>query len=354
VRVDDRPVPAVVGEHPEPRWPADLFVAIDRLPSYAYRWDDYVATWDDPPERFLWDDAFTQVGLTDATCDIRGLEIEVGSPDPEGLLDSGHVTLTLANDVGQWSQYDPNGLLRDYAPGQRLEIWAVVDGEAWWLFSGRVTDWRERADNTVEVEAFDWLSEWNRRPTAEWTPGTHDQTPDQRIAAIVALFNLPNDGLRLEATTTGMHNAATTATPLEEMQAVAVSDGGVLGVDADGQTVYRGRSFLAERDDQDVVPVVPDTERNADAVIWDLALTTDDDGIVNTVELTNVAGTVVTADNDWSVTAHGEAYYSRTGDQWVDSTDGADLATFLAARRANAYVRVDEFTLHLHDPRQDL
>ena len=56
----------------------------------------------------------------------------------------------------------------------------------------------------------------------------------------------------------------TTASPLEEMQLTARSDGGLLVMDVDGTWRYFGRAWTAGRPDQPAVVVLDDDDRVAD------------------------------------------------------------------------------------------
>jgi len=350
VRTADQTPPPVTGHRPPrpPGWGADLWVAIERLPVTAYHWSDYTSVWDAPGSKYRWDDWTAANAFTDATCDVSGLDIELGAPDDEGRVDAGHLVFTLANDDGRWSQYDPFGRLVAYEPGSRVYVWATIAGVAWWLFAGVVAAWREGTDATVEVEAFDASSDLNVS-VGEWLPGTVGQRAHDRIAAILSLIGYPGPR-RLDVGTVTLLAYTTTATPLEEMQAVATSDGGYVAVDADGTFLYRSRSWTAGRTDQTRIVVFSDTVCNVDAVVWDLELVTDDQLLLTDVQLTNLDKVVAQR----QVTATRRYPFARAGDQWITAAEGSGLVDYLLARRTDSYLRVDGFTLHLTAPSQDL
>lgn len=363
MRTFDRDVPTIAGSRPGPGapiagWGAELFVGIERLPLTAQWWDDGDTDWDDGA---LWDDttAFAAERL-DATCSFQGVELVIGNPDTEGRLAVAECTLQLDNRSGEWSQYDPFGRLVYYSPGAGVDLWAVIDGEPWWLFSGQVSAWRETADGTVEVEAVDPLARWNQ-PLGEWDPGTYDDTPAERLEAIADLIG-DTGPTRFATGDVHLHSFLSTATPLEEARAVALSDGGVLFADADGTRVYADRTWRGGRADQDGVRVFSANVCNHDegaalelVTVWDLEAVTDDEHLVNVVQLTNLAEVTVEARAEPSIATVGiRTLAGRDRDQWNLEADGAALAAFLVETLSAAALRVDGFRLHLIDPRQDL
>ena len=354
-RVADRPFPTIGGHRPdvvEP-WPVTLYIGVARQPVPAYTYDDYTAHYDEAAK--VYDDV-TAFGFDrfDLFCQFHGLTMSTGSPDDEGIFDSGRVELTLDNRDGSLSQYDANGRLVDWAPGDPLDIWATIGGVGWWLFSGRVTAWRERADGTVDVEAFDAFTQLNQE-VAEWKPGHYADSVAARLIKILGVHGYTG-ARRFDTGDVTLHSMTTNATPLEEMQAVALSDGGILAVDADGTLVYRDRRWLVGRADQTVIPVLSDNYCAAPLVVWDLNMTTDDETMVNIATLENVADVTAEARNQASVDRHGPHTLPlpRRNDQWIAAGDGAELASYLVTRRAGHYLRVEEFALHLHDIRHDL
>ena len=360
MRVHDRAVPTLpAGDRPGPdvpmgQWPAQLFVAIERTSVAGPRWDDFASEWDDPA--IQWDDLAVSSSWTDAICDLAGLEIAVGTTNPDGLMDAGELNMTLANRDGQWSSYDEAGRRVDFPIGRDIAVWAVLDGEPWWLFYGEVVSWQESESGVVQVQAFDGLSRLNQS-IGEWDPGAAGETPAERIDSILTLVAFPFPW-RAETGDVTLLGPLSERTVLEELQQTALSDGGVIGIDADGTLVYRGRTWPSGRDDQTDVPVLSGNVCTADAIVWDPILGTDDDTLVNTVSLTNVALTpiTVTAEDFHSQTLHGRKTLlgDRTQDLWQTAEQGQELADFLVQTRAETALRVQSCALYLCDPRQDL
>ena len=341
MRTADRPVPSIdVHRPPVEPFPAILHIGVARQPVAAYVYDDHQATYDAPGNPYVYDDAtMWPYDRMDLYCRFHGLRIESGHPNGEGVFSAGNVELTLDNRDGALSQYDAMGRLIHWAPGTALDIWCDYAGEPWWLFSGRVTAWRERADGTVDVEAFDTFADLNDKSSGRGTPvstanarGAHRRDPRRT--------RLPGP-TRLDAGLVTLHSWETVASPLEELQAVARSDGGFVFVDADGTIVYRDRLWLGGRADQTAIPTFSDNHCGGGTVIvWEPDVTTDDDVLVNKVRLENVADVVVTADDETSIVRHGPRALPlpRYNDQWITPAEGQALANYLIARRAGHYL----------------
>lgn len=352
-RVDDRPFPTIGGHRPavEP-WPAVLHIGVERVDVPAYVYDDYTAVYDDPNGAFTYDDVtvwpFDRLELF---CQFQGLTITSGEPNDDGVFDASWCEATFDNRDGSLSQYDHTGRLVDYAPGRAFDVWAELDGAGWWLFSGKVTAWRERADGTLEVEAFDAFADLNQ-PLGEWIPGDHGDRADIRLAKICddVGFTGPT---RFAEGVAQMHNFATVATPLEEMQAVARSDGGVLAVDADGTVIYTGRDWPDGRPDQTVVRQFTDNYCHGPLVTWDAELTTDDGVLATAAVLTNVADQTVTALDIPAIDRYGRRTIEHGDDQWIGTAAGQALANWLIGRQSDAYYRLERFGVYLVDTRQD-
>lgn len=423
MRATDLAPPAIT-PHPLPpgaplaRWPGHLVIGLERLPQAAYVWDDdddavvwddgvnvpgvipswtnlpagfagpygsrlwaadvnHTYRWDAPgtwndvgvgylsqvESRYVYDAPFVGSGFTDAVCDFQALTIESGEPDELGLYPPGQLTLSLANPTGEYTQRTVDGRLVYYAPGRRVAVgWVDQASVWWWLFGGRVTDWIENADGTVAVEAFTGFAELAGEPGAPWTPGTAGQLPGIRMEAILAAFGYV-DARRLDLGDVALLAPVTTRAPLEELQTVALSDGGVVFCDADGTVVYRNRGWRSGRSDQTTVPALSDNVCTADAVVWDLELANADDGLATDVVLTNAATpTPVTvrssvSQSDASAWWYQGPRYRLTHpdpDLWSTTGDGQALADFLLSVRSSPNVAIGAFSLYVNDPKQNL
>lgn len=363
MRVDDLPVPElaphVLPPHvPMARWPAALRVGLERLPQAAYTWDDAdpEVCWDDPdPDRFVWDAPFIGGGYTDAVCDLISLVIDPAEPDELGLFGPTEAVLTLANPTGEYTVWTADGRLTYWAPGRRLCVWAELDGEPWWLFSGRVTSWAQQADGTVVVEAFDGLAALADPLGGEWTPGTPGQRALARAQQIAAQAGYP-DPIAGDPGDVTLDTEPGETPPLDAIQRAALSDGGLFAGDADGRLLYRDRLWRAGRADQTTVPVVSDNVCDVPVIVWDLELAADDAGLFVRADLFNLAGLHASAQAGDASWYPGAAYRLTHPDPdlWTSQADGDDLAEYLIAQSSTPALAPRAFALYLHDPRQDL
>lgn len=329
MRVNDRPIPTsiVLDTNALADWPIRPVIAIEQRPVAPYVWDDGTV-WDAAGK--VWDAASALPSWVDATCDFTGAEIEYEAPDEHGNFPAGHVALTLDNRSGRWARYNVDGTPTDYGAGQQLWIWAkaATGPAAWWLFAGRISRWDEGADDTIEVEAFDYLSDL-AQPVGTTTPGVAGELPAARLTAIAALASVILLRSRFAAGLVHLTRQASTRAPLDEMQTVAASDGGVLYGDADGTVVYADRTWRNGRTDQTVLPVVSTNVCTAPLVLWDPKLSTTDTALASTVTLENVAGLKATATKAGASTPY---VYADTGEQWTTQAEGDELAAWLVAQ----------------------
>ena len=304
----------------------------------------------EPP--YVWDAPFIGGGFTDAICDMQALTIEVGQPDELGLFAAGHATLSLDNRSGAYSQYTTDGRLVYWAPGRRVQIWAHLDGADWWLFAGRVDTWTQHADDSVSVEASDGFS-LLAPEIGTYTPGSGGQRAINRIQAIAIAAGFPDRviGDTGDVTLTAQQ---TDRSPLEEIQTVALSDGGIVACDADGSLVYRNRLWPAGRSDQTTTDVFSDNVCTVENIVWDLDLVSADEALGNSIKLVNVAGLVAVAADTTPTLGVVYPYTHPEPDQWTTQAEGNELAAVLLAQRKTPKVAIGPFTLHVIDPRQDL
>jgi len=369
MRVSDQPLPTVSGPRPPQGWQTNLYVTLGRLPLAGYLWDDYEASWDDPLGRYEWDDLDSYpYDRFDVTCQWSGLDITVGTNNPDGAMEAAEANLTLDNRDGQFSQYDSFGRLVGYGPGVALDIWAEADGEPWWLFRGRVVRWQERPNRTVELQAFDRFSDLNEDPGGEWIPGTRGDTPAVRLGHILDMWGHPAAAhpRSFASGRVTLHAKASKESALVECQKVAESDGGIFGMDVDGTTFYWDRNWRGGRADQEEVRAFSDNVCQGATVVWDPVILTDDDLIINIANLTNLPEPVpevpegeeepeepppisVTARNPSSVDRHGaQTTTDRDEDQWLTLQEGEELAQHIVNTLSEGYLRIEEFTLYLH------
>lgn len=344
MRVADRPLPSSIVLDPGAlaTWPVRPVFAIEQTPVPPYVWDDGTV-WD--AAGTVWDAATVLPAWSDATCDFTGCQIEYEAPDDNGIFPAGHVILQLDNRSGRWATYNVDGTAANYGAGLQLWIWARSSSEQWWLFAGRIARWDERADDTIEIEAFDYFSDL-AQPVGTYTPGAAGDLPGARMAAVVAASGATLLRTRFAVGTVHLTAQATDDAPLDEMGIVAGSDGGVLYGDADGTIVSTDRLWRNGRADQTVIPVVSTNVCTAPVVLWDPVLSTTDSALAGQVVLENVAKLKATA----SKARPGHYVHTAADQQWTTQAEGDLLAADLVGQLWQARVGIDTADLYLTDP----
>ena len=353
--------PPVVPAHvlppdaPIARWRYKPVIALERLPQAAYTWDDADpdVTWDDTTPQRVWDAPFVGQGFTDAACDFIALDIDAGTADDLYLFPPVTATLTLDNRTGEYTPWTADGRLVYWAPGRRMSVLADDGANRWWLFSGRVASWQANADGTVTVTAFDGLAWLAQQLGGQQTFGAAGQTPAARVTAAATAAGYPD---RIDADV-GQVTLATVAapdSPLEHIQRVALSDGGLFYGDADGSLDYRDRAWRAGRADQTTAWVISDNVCTVPVVMWNPEASTDDDRLATDVRLVNTAGLAATATLTGSLWA-GDARYRLTHpdpDLWQTQAQGDALAAYLLAQQGTPSASLRSADLYALDPKQ--
>src|SRR5215510_11630297 len=260
-------------------WPYRPLLALEYLPQAAYTWDDTDPdlVWDQAESLgYVWDAPFIGSGFTDVVCDFMALDIDPGEPDDLYLFPACSATLTLDNPDGRYTPWSADGRLTYWAPGRRMHVLAkhIATGELLWLFSGRVASWTTNPDDTVTVIAYDGLSWLAQSLGGTWTDGTAGQSPQARITANLAAAGYP-DPLVADLGDVTLDTVATDTSPLERIERVALSDGGLFYGDNDGSLDYRNRLWRAGRSDQPTLWAVSDNRCTAQVIVWNPTMATD-------------------------------------------------------------------------------
>ena len=342
MRVADRPLPAITLDADAlADWPVRPVIAIEQRAGVPYVWDGG-QTWDTAGQ--VWDAPPTASQWVDATCDFTGLEIAFDEPDESLNFPAGRCTIQLDNRSGRWARYNVDGSPADFGAGTQVWIWATDRAAgAWWMFAGRVSRWDELTGDVIEVEAFDYLSDL-AQPIGTITPGADGDLPAVRLAAVMALANAATLRSRFANGVVHLTRQATDAAPLEEMETVAASDGGVLYGDADGTVVYADRFWRAGRIDQSAIPIVSTNVCSAPLVLWDPVLSTSDTALASTVTLENIAGMKATA----SKGPPSSYVVARQDLQWSAQAEGDALATWLVSQLWQPRVALDTADIYIH------
>lgn len=350
MRVADRPIPEVPLDRVPmlAGWPVRPVIALDTgITTPISLWDDATTEWDDTPER-VWDGG----RWVDATCAFTGMEIDTGEPDDNGLFPAARCVVQLDNADGRWSTLNADGTVSRFGPGTTMEVFAHNDEGDWWLFSGKISRYDQRVDDTIEIEAFDAFSDL-AMPIGTFTPGIAGQQPGARLNSILNQAGLDAIPHRFAQGLVALTRQETDASPLEEMQTVVLSDGSILLVDADGTLMSIDRLWPAGRDDQVAVPVCSATVCTADFVVWDAVISSNDDSLADRVVLENQATPSHGGAALRAVAGASGGYTIAINDQqWDTQQEGDILAQLLLEQQQPRQMSVEEFTLYLNDPLQ--
>lgn len=285
-------------------------------------------------------------GWRDATCAWTGLELERGGPDDHGMFPAGRLGVLLDNATGEWSQYNLDGSPSEFGPGMAVNVWAHNNDDDWWMFAGKIVRWDERGDDTVEFEAFDVFSDL-ATVIGTFTPGVAGDRAGARLNSITLAAGRSAVPHRFATGLVTLTAQPTDAAPLEEMQTVALSDGGVIYVDADGTLVFYDRSWRNGRNDQLALVVASDNVCTAPVIVWDAVLSTNDVGLADVVILENVAKLKA----QFPATISGTVF-SATEQQWTTQDEGDTLANVIQVAQRQPRVAIDSFDLYLNDGNQ--
>jgi hypothetical protein len=345
VRSGDRALPLITLD-PDAcaAWPVRPVIALESSTGPGWQWDNGL-TWD--TAGLVWDEVLAAPQWVDATCDFTGADIDYGPADESGAFPAGRLAATLDNRSGRWAPYNLDGSPAAFGAGQRVAAWWTDrHGSSWWAFYGRIATYDEHMGDLIELEAFDTLADLNQ-DIGDYTPGAAGQTPGPRLTAIVTAAQAPLVRTRFAAGTVTLTAQQTDQSPLEEMQTVATSDGGVLYGDADGTVVFEPRTWRVGRSDQTAVPVLGTNVCTAPIVLTDPVLTTSDEHLAGVVRLENVAGLVAVASRQTDP----RYVYAETDQQWTTQLEGDTLAGYLAANMWQARLGLSSGDVYPLDPR---
>lgn len=360
MRVTDQ-APPVIPAHvippgmPSASWGATPVVGLEYLPD-ADLWDDIDpdVVWDDIDVTFVWDDPAIAAGYTDVWCDVAGIDIIHGEPDDADLYPPSSCTLTLYDPAKRYRRRGPDGRLVYYAAGRRVAVLAVVAGERWWLFSGRVATWHEEGD-FVEIVAYSRTAALAQDPGYKWTAGAAGDKLPARTAAILTAAGSTAVTRVDPGLATFVVPAADKVAPLEALQRMSWSDGGVVYTDPDDTLVIRDRGWRDGRLDQPVPPVAfTDNVCTGGAVVLsDIELDDDDAWLAARVVLSTDAGLVATASNPAEAIDASLVYTHPDTDLWRTQAEGDALAAQIANVHGRQRPALSLGRLYLHDVRTD-
>lgn len=345
LRVADRPLPTItLDPHACAAWPVRPVIALESKGAPALQWDTDLQ-WD--TAGLVWDQSTAAPLWIDATCDFTGADIDYGPPDDAGVFPAGRLAVTLDNRSGRWAPYTVDGSPAAFGAGQRVAVWYTDRGAGqWWAFYGRISTYDEHMGDTIELEAFDSFADL-AQSIGEYTPGTNGQLPGARCAAIITAAAAPLVRTRFATGVVTLTAQLTDNSPLEEIERVTTSDGGVCYGDADGTVVTTERTWRAGRSDQTAIPVVGTNVCTAPIVLTDPVLTTSDEHVAGVVRLSNVAGLTATAQRSTDP----RYVYAQTDQEWTLQSEGDALAGYIAANAWQTRLGISSADVYPLDPR---
>lgn len=360
-RADDQALPfPIVDVHPD----CDTYglhlaaeAAFDVLTGLVV-WDG--PAWDDPVN--TWGGAATWV---DVAGDVEGFQLTAGRHDPSlGDMEAALLTVTLDNRSGRYSQFHtaPDGSIEPtfFLPGRQVVLWYEVDDAAMPdgravvpRFWGRIERWDENLVTvdgdppTIEVTAVDGFALLRASIDGlEYRLGGEGDVPLSRISNLLDIgqWAAPR---RLDRGDVTLASRLSVNPILEELHAVARSDGGVCFVDTEGTFRYLDRYYLGGRLDQEApLPFSDDCSPGTFTFsAGDPLVDTFD--VVNSVVLQNQDGVVARAEDAASLAKYGRRQLPRSSDRqwWRTVAEGEALGQWYVANRADLYWRYDEIAL---------
>lgn len=341
--------------NPSASWPAKPIVGLEWVPQSTWNSPDPSSFWDNPTP-LVWDDPASAVGFTDVWCDCAGLEVIHGEPDEADLYPPSRCTLNLYDPTGKYRRRTVDGQLTYYAVGRRLACLArFAPADQWWLFHGRVAEWRELPGDMIEVVAYAAPNNLAQDPGRTWTAGVAGQTIRPRVAAIVTASGVVGVTVRADlGDATLSVPAADTVTPWDAIQRAVWSDAGVVYSDADDQIVARDRRWRQGRGDEPGTTFTDNVCIPTNVVVWDAEIANVDDYLAARVVLSNDAdpALVATASNPAELIDPNLVFTHPDADLWRTQTEGNAVAAAIANDRGTARLAIGLARVHLHDPRR--
>ena len=351
------PLHVIPPDQPSAQWPASPVIGLEWVPQSTWNSPDPASVWDNPAP-LVWDDPAAAVGMTDVWCDTAGLEVVHGEPDEVDLFPPSRCTLTLYDPTGKYRRRTVDGQLVYYAPGRRLSCLARFDaGDTWWLFNGRIAEWRELPDALVEIVAYSAPSNLAQDPGRDWVAGAAGETLRPRVTALVAASGVVGVTVRADVGDATLSvPAADRLSAWERIQQAAWSDAGVAYSDADDTLIARDRRWRQGRADTPTPPlVVTDNVCIAgNVVVWDLTAANVDDYLAGRVVLQNDAtpALVATASNPAELVDPSLVFTHPDVDLWRTQPEGNAVAASIANDRGTARMAIGSARVYLHDPRR--
>ena len=292
-------------------------------------------------------EAFVDV-YTDVGADLRSWNLNRGKSRQLDQYQTGTIRGVLDNRAADYSPLNLSGSyvtggVTDVKPGRKCYLTATdpTTGLTHTLFRGRIRDWdidyTGVFDSTATVTAQDAMVELANTRISLDAVGTDTGAQADEVltaAGITQFVASAGQSLTQAMTYSG--------TALDALRTLEKTEQGALYVEANGDVYFSSRADLIANIQSRVSQV---TFGAGDLDYSDINIGYESDLIYNSVSVTRTGGTVQTYTNTDSVAAYGTRAMNLTNMANVSDADALTLATYLAGKFGEPYVRVKSITI---------
>ena len=292
---------------------------------------------------------------TDVTDSVRSVSIRRGRQRLLEHFQAGTATIVLDNATGN---FDPNNLSGQYVsagaslvkPMVRVRVRATWSGTTYSLFHGFADAWDceypEFGDDAITVlqvsDGFKVLA--RHEPGAASGSAGASEDSGARIGRILNSAGWPGDDRDLDTGNSTMQATTLNEGSLSEAQAVALSEGGHLFLNADGKVTFRNRHSRIE-DTRSINVQATFDDDGTDLPYSSATTANDDDLIKNLITATRTGGAAQTATDGTSVADFLTRTYNASG-MWLETdAEVANWATWVLQLFKNFESRVESVEL---------
>lgn len=310
---------------------------------------------------FVSDYTDTTPTWVDITGYVLGFSIRRGRDDAESSCDPGGLSLALDNTSGDFDPDNASGPFYGYLrPMRRLRVTATVGGNPYVRFTGYSGDWIQVWDGgEFSVTTVDALDRSSVLATAEGiTLSSPAEDSDVRLEALLDEAGVSSTDYDINpgsfATRALVAHPYEDENPLQSVQDVERSDGGVLFVNGTGTYVYHPVTHRqiggATRSRTSQVKFGNDDDLITDKITVksDLSRGVQRASMANIVKVTDGAGTVHSTDDSALVASDGPLVLD-LGATLLDSADAPDRIGDVLNLRKNPTQRYPSVSVELFE-----
>jgi hypothetical protein len=290
------------------------------------------------------------IDLTDVT---NRITIGRGRNIGRDTYEAGTCTVRIYDQTGRFNpQNTSSDLYPNLTPLRKIRISATYASNTYYLFSGYTTDYvysYDQAENVsyVDINASDAFRLLNQAVVSTVTGQASGQDTGTRIGKILDTVQFPNSMRTLDTgNSLTQADPATSRTSLSAIQNCEFSEQGAFYVSPEGNVIFRNR--LNTIGSAGGTPI--SFNQSGGIPYKNLVFAFDDKLIVNTANVTKIAGTKQTYIDAASVAQYFP--HAVTYSDLVIDTDSAaaNIAALFVATRASTTIRIDKMTIDLNDP----